>query len=188
MPAETANSWRWALMQRRAGHDRIAPPQAVAGRCLRAWQPVSSSHRRATHSSSLSTLLAKSGCSTRLASKSRVWTPRSHWRCRSNASTSAAYVHLSTVATSCRIGGCQPVDNCRDTRGAQAIRLAWHPERRQTAHTMSAHSPKAASARSVPLAKRAAVTEDCSPLPVRSFLLTALPGLGRTGPRLPCAF
>jgi hypothetical protein len=61
------------------------PPQAVVDRSANGWQPVSSSRRRSTHSRSLSTLLAESGCSTRLASKSRVWTPRSHWRCRSNA-------------------------------------------------------------------------------------------------------
>jgi len=39
---------------------------------------------------SLSILLAETGRDARLAPKSRVWTPRSHRRCRSNASTSAA--------------------------------------------------------------------------------------------------
>jgi hypothetical protein len=134
------------------------PPQAVADRSWHAWQPVSSSRKRATHSGSLSAPLAESRCSTRLASKARVWTPRSYWRCRSNASTSAARVLLSTAATSCRIGGVKPVDNLPGTRGACSIRLARHPERCQTVHTMSASSPKAASARGVPLAKRATVT------------------------------
>jgi hypothetical protein len=90
--AETANSWRRALMQRRAGHDR-ATTASGGGSLLAREQPVSSSRRRATHSRPLSALLAESECSTRLASKSRVRTPRSHWRCRSNASTLAAYVH-----------------------------------------------------------------------------------------------
>jgi len=45
---------------------------------------------------------------------------------------------------------------------------------------MSAHGPKATSARSVPLAKRATVTEASSPLPVRGFLRAVLPfGAGR---------
>jgi hypothetical protein len=60
---------------------------------LLAWQLSRPTRRRTTHSKSLSTPLAKSGRSTRLASKSRVRTPRSHWRCRSNASISAACVH-----------------------------------------------------------------------------------------------
>jgi len=65
---------------------------------------------------------------------------------------------LSTAATCCRINGAKPVDGPSGTRGAWRARLARHPERRQTVRAMSASSPKAASARGVPLAKRATVT------------------------------
>jgi len=53
---------------------------------------------------------------------------------------------------------------------------------------MSAHGPKATSARGVPLAKRATVTEASSPLPVRGFLRVVIPCRARRFPRLPCAF
>jgi len=94
------------------------PPQAVANRSSHAWHPVSSSHRRATHSRSLSSPLAEGGGSTRLASRSRVWTPRSYGRRRSNASTSAACVHKAQQRPVAGIHGAKPVDCSSGTRGA----------------------------------------------------------------------
>lgn len=63
----------------------------------------------------------------------------------------------------------------RHTRRLLDSGVARHPERRQAILTMSALGPKATSARSVPLAKRATVTEASSPLPVRGFLRAVLP-------------
>jgi len=82
----------------------------------------------------------------------------------------------STAATSCRVDGANPVEHCPGIRDTWATRLARYPEGCQAIHTMSALGPKASSARGVPLAKRATVTEACSPSPVRSFLRAALPG------------
>jgi len=76
----------------------------------------------------------------------------------------------------------------QDTQGVPVNPgLLRHPERGvERSVTMSAHGPKATSARGVPLAKRAAVTQAA-----RRYRSAAsayrLARVGQTGPRLPCA-
>jgi hypothetical protein len=81
-----------------------------------------------------------------------------------------------------------PADVVQTHETPDQPRLARHPERRQAIHTMSAISPKASSARGVLLAKRATVTEACSPSPVRRFLRAALPGWAGRAHGFPRAF
>jgi hypothetical protein len=107
---------------------------------------------------SLSILLAESGRDTRLAPKSRVWTPRSHRRCRSNASTSAAraFKHCSDQL---RTDGAKPDGMpLRRQRRQKRPGSARCPEEHLTIRRWVLIGPKAVSARDTSLAELVAVT------------------------------
>jgi hypothetical protein len=174
--AETATSWRRALIQRSAGHDRetTASGGRIAARTAGNLSRPPAGGRRIRDLSPLP--LRRADAVRGLRPNPGFGRPgRTGVAGATRRSRRLVCVEALQRPVAGSTGPIPSID-AQDARGARTTRLARHPEGRQAIHTMSARSPEASSARGVPLAKRATVTEACSPLPVRSFLRAIVPG------------